>query len=113
MSDKYILDESGEPQYCHDLIAWAQWYETADEQRIVARTEIDGVRISTVCLGRAHRFGRPAPPILWETMVCGGALDHFMDRYETREGAVLGHMEAVARVRATLRGGVSPRPDPG
>jgi hypothetical protein len=36
MSDKYILDERGEPALCDDVVRWAEWY-AKDERRMVRR----------------------------------------------------------------------------
>jgi len=78
MSDKYILNDLGEPIPALDLLAWAQWFETSN--RKVAMTEISrGVKVSTVFLGLAHGFDGNSP-ILWETMVFGGPNNQEMDR---------------------------------
>ncbi len=68
MSDKYILDDHGEPRAEPDLFTWAKWFEEAFDKRRVASTEIGDVRVSTVFLGLDHSFG-DEEPIFWETMV--------------------------------------------
>ena len=101
MLGKYILNAAGEPVPCADVLEWARWYETAD--RKVARTDAgDGIKVSTVFLGLDHNFGFHGPPILWETMVFGGAHNEHMRRYATRGQAVDGHNETVLMVKATL-----------
>jgi hypothetical protein len=55
-------------------------------------------------LGLDHNFSENGPPILYETMVFGGALDGEQDRYCTREEAVSGHALMVKRV---IRQGIS------
>jgi hypothetical protein len=74
-----------------DALEWSQWFEQADDRRIVGRDKKDDVEVSTVFLGIDHSFGLGGPPILWETMVFGGDHDHEQERYSSREDAVAGH----------------------
>jgi hypothetical protein len=105
VTDRYILDEHGQPVPCEDLATWAQWFETAD--RRVAQDLDEGdegdagkkVRVSTVFLGLDHNWGG-GPPILWETLVFGGALDGEMARYTSLADALAGHQAMCARVSA-------------
>lgn len=96
MSDYYI-EKDGKPVQVHDPLEWARQFESAD--RRVARDEISGVEISTVFLGLDHAY-LGGPPMIYETMVFGGQLDHEEDRYSTREEALAGHAAMVERVRA-------------
>ena len=59
------------------------------------------MQISTVFLGLDHAFGS-GPPILWETMIFGGLLDEFQERYATKAEALAGHQQARRQVAATL-----------
>jgi len=68
--------------------------------RIVAKTDINDISISTVFLGIDHSFGGEIP-ILFETMVFGGELDQEMDRYTTWEEAEAGHKWMIERVKNT------------
>lgn len=95
---KYILDAEGQPVPCEDPIAWARWYEAHDDQRRVAVDRIGDIKVSTVFLGLDHNYGRGAP-ILYETMIFGGAHDGYQDRYHTRDQAVAGHAHAIAVVK--------------
>lgn len=80
---QYVLDEQGNPRPAHDLLAWAQWYETS--QRQIVLTWFRWGRVSTIFLGLdyscAGMLMADAPsdpeyqPVLWETMVFGGKLD--------------------------------------
>lgn len=93
---RYILVDT-EPVVEHSLIKWAHWMET--DARILAQDTIeggpdDGVRVSTVFLGLDHQFG-DGPPILFETMIFGGAHDQFQRRYYTWAEAVNGHAYAL------------------
>ncbi len=115
MTDKYyILDENGEPQVCDNLLAWANWFETAN--RHIAKNDIgiptwkfwlskilkikrwEPIYISTVFLGLDHSFGE-GPPLLFETLVFGGKHDQEMNRYSTKKEAMKGHEEIVKMCR--------------
>ena len=101
--DKYILNESGEPVRCDDVLTWGKVYEAQRDLRIVGSDAVgDDIRVSTVFLGLDHRFGAPGEPVLWETMIFGGEHDGYCDRYTSREAAVNGHAAALAMVRTTL-----------
>jgi hypothetical protein len=109
----YILD--GHEPVPADLETAARWFGT---NRTVAKTQIragrdnwlavltlrwlgrrlPGVQVSTVFLGLDHSFGE-GPPLLFETLVSGGALAGKMDRYTTWEEAEQGHARMVERVR--------------
>ena len=101
MTDKFILD-GHEPVPEPDVIKWGQWFQIAD--RCVARTMVEGIRISTVFLGLDHSFGE-GQPMLFETLVFDGPLDDEMDRYLTWDEAVAGHAAIVERVKAAHRKG--------
>lgn len=98
MNQTYILKD-GEPVAEPDMVAWDQWMEQK-EARILNQTTIGESRISTVFLGLDHSWN-DGPPVLWETMVFGGALDQEMERYTSQAAALEGHAEMVRRVRAT------------
>jgi hypothetical protein len=93
----YVL-HGREPIAAINSLAWAQWFETAD--RVVASTTIGAARVSTVFLGIDHRFGK-GPPLLFETMVFGGAMDGEANRSSTWAEAEEHHAAMCARVRAS------------
>ena len=95
----YILNEADEPVLEPDLMAWAEWYETAD--RKIAETYVGEVRISTVFLGLDHNFlPEHGPPVLYETMIFDPWGDELaIERYATRDEAVDGHERLVERQR--------------
>ena len=97
MSNKYILDSNRDPIPA-SLSEWADWFENADDERIVAKTTIGNSDVSTVFLGLDHSFGS-GPPLIYETLVFGGKLADEMNRYTTREQAEQGHREMCERVR--------------
>ena len=92
---KYILVDK-KPVVAHDLLAWAQWFETGD--RHVRQNQIRGARVSTVFLGIDHNWSQ-APgslPILFETMIFDlPKFEGYQERYSTWEQALEGHREAV------------------
>ena len=102
--EQYVLDDDWNPIRCNDVVAWGQWMQNAE--RHLANDIQEGphgvrVQISTVFLGIDHAFGS-GPPILWETMIFGGLLDEFQERYATKAEALAGHQEACRQVAATL-----------
>lgn len=99
MTDKYILNDHGQPVLENDVVAWGKWF--ASSPRHVGLDQIRDVSVSTVFLGLDHRFGGHGMPILWETIVFGGPLDGEGQRYSSKEAAVAGHADYVARVSAS------------
>ncbi len=93
----YILDRNSNPIECEDIIVWSKWREKADVH--ISLNIIGDVKISTVFLGINHRFFGDGPPILYETMIFGGAHDGYQERYTTREEALIGHEEAIKLVK--------------
>lgn len=70
--------------------------------RVVSNTMVEEIRISTVFLGLDHNYGE-GPPILFETMIFGGAHDQYQERYCTWEEAEEGHKVAVKLVEDTIK----------
>ena len=116
MSDDNVIKELGhytlvdrEPVKLETLKAWVE--EVARRDRTAAETGVDPwridetvigeVEISTVFLGLDHNFLRRGPPILFETMILGGRLDHSRNRCATWGEAQAMHAEAVRLARAT------------
>lgn len=85
---------------CHDMLAWAQWMQTAN--RHVAKTQIGELSVSTVFLGLDHNFPgtfskQPEDylPLIFETMIFGGMEDNYQTRCATWEEAEAMHRVAV------------------
>lgn len=96
MSDKYILNEHGDPKPEADLIKWARWFETA--HRKVADENLPMCRVSTVFLGLNHNWN-DGPPVLWETMVFGGPHNGETERCSgSREQAEAMHRKMVDKM---------------
>ena len=103
MTDKYTLNDDGNPVPCYDLLGWAEWFEQSGAARRIAYDDLgDSVSVSTVFLGLDHSSGRSVP-ILWESMVFGGPLDQEQHRYTSRANAVTGHERLVERVRDSMK----------
>lgn len=94
MRGHYILDGK-EPVEVSDIMTWATQFETAG--RIVKKTTLGEVEVSTVFLGLDHQWG-DGPPLLFETMVFGGEHDQEQWRYSTWDEAVAGHDAVVAKI---------------
>lgn len=103
MSDWYILDGKT-PVHEPDFMKAARWFETAN--RVVARTTVNGLLVSTVFLGIDHSFGG-GPPSLFETMVFGSSgeeIEDYTERCSTWDEAEAQHKQAVAMVEAKTKG---------
>lgn len=77
MTEKYILNEQGNPVVERDLMKWAKWFEVA---------------------GLDHSFGG-GPPILFKTMIFGGTHVDYQGHYENRVAALAGHDQAMPLVQ--------------
>ncbi len=108
----YVLDDAGEPVVERDYYLWGRWMQ--DHERRLAVTELgDGVSVSTVFLGLDHRFGDKGRPLLFETMIFGGAHDRWQLRYDSRTAALAGHALAVKVALVGLhRGAPVEEPEP-
>ena len=81
-----------------DRDTWARWFES--NERIVksdhfGHAAIGVVHVSTVCLGLDHNWSGKGPPIVFETMIFGGAHDEYQDRCATYDEALVMHEKAV------------------
>lgn len=98
----YILDNLRQPIRCDDAAVWGAWFHNIDN-RIVDRTVIGNVKVSTVFIGLDHRFNKRGPPILFETMLFGGKYDgELVDRYSSWSDAEAGHAMAVKRIKVEV-----------
>jgi hypothetical protein len=95
MADNRHFILQGHDVVAVDLMTWAHWIETAHEKRIVAKTWVNQVEVSTVFLGLNHRYGDEGPLQLFETMIFGGDHNEYQWRYATWDEAEAGHWSAV------------------
>lgn len=80
-----------------DVSIWSAYLRT--DERVIVKTQVGEVEISTIFLTLDHSFGTGGEPILFETMIFGGEYDQEMWRYTTEDKARQGHELAVALVR--------------
>jgi len=102
MSDWYKLidGEVVQSESMEDYYAWGK--ETEAKGGITKKVKHDTygeVGVSTVFLGLDHGWVPGGEPIVFETMVFGGALDQEQDRYSSLEGAEAGHKVMCQRVQ--------------
>lgn len=95
--DKFILDEN-KNVIPATLLEWSEFLEKTHKERIVKRTEINGLRVSTVFLGIDHSFNGSLD--IFETMIFKGKkpLD-YCDRYSTWQEAEQGHERAIQWIK--------------
>ncbi len=98
----YIL-ENKIPIPVEDLILWGRWFENVENKR-VAFTEFDNLRVSTVFLGIGRQLGIGKTPLLFETMVFDrdNLIDKYCMRYATWYEAEAGHYAVVALIKSSL-----------
>jgi hypothetical protein len=92
MTERYDLfyDRAGEP------ISMEEWSRLFRDMtyKVVEKTHVGDAEVSTVWIGADHGFGE-GPPIIFETLIFGGALDQVGARYSTEEEARAGHEKFV------------------
>ena len=81
------------------LFEWCGLFEDYAGRLVAFDRLPDGVEVSTVWLGLDYNFGLTGPPLIYETMIFGGAHDEHQWRYPNREAALAGHDQAVALAR--------------
>lgn len=82
---RYAVLKGHEVVPVEDVLEWARCFE--QDNRIVCRSEIDGVTVSTVFLGFNHAFHGGDAPLWFETMIFGGEHDGFQTRAGTWQEA--------------------------
>jgi hypothetical protein len=83
------------PVPCTNTLEWGAWFESHFEDRVVAKTDIGPMQVSTVFVGLDMSFfGKD--PLLFETMVFNDeGEDLLCNRYHTWGEAEAGHAKAV------------------
>lgn len=72
----------------------------AHRDRHVAVTAVaEGIEVSTVWMGIDYGFGRTESPLIYETMIFGGARHGDQWRTPNRDAALAAHDQAVALAR--------------
>ena len=94
-----------------DVLEWAIWFEANPKARLVAKTMVGPLTVSTVFLGLDH--GRGDRTILFETMVFG-ARDHLVELVPGASGCFAGRWIMATATRLGVRPRlVMPRRSPG
>jgi hypothetical protein len=105
---KWTLSDDGEPVPSTDLLAWAAWYEANHATRCQLRkTDVDGLRVSTVFLAVGFHEPDGTPPHLFETKIFDDLhrdIDHTTWKAPTLEAALECHESAVTLARLWLAG---------
>jgi len=91
------FDPDGQP------ITRDQWADLYTRPRTIARTSSPRGTVSTIYMGLDMGIGRGLPPLIYESMVFGGDLDGYVDRYPTRAMALAGHRAIVRGVRGNAK----------
>ena len=85
----YILNEDHTVRRAIDIDEWSHHFEFGNSS--IDWTGNTDLHVSTIFLGIDRGFGRTDIPILFETLIRGGAHDNEMERYCTYDEAVEGH----------------------
>lgn len=88
----YYILEGKSVKRIYNVEEWSGWYEKL-ENRLIKRTTIRDVDISTVFLGKvaSPSLANDPIPILFETMIFGDVLDGFQKQYATYDEAIETH----------------------
>lgn len=82
----------------HSISVTSRVEEAFDNNRIIKKTQIGDLEVSTVFLGIDHSWVKDGPPILFETMIFPEC--NYQTRCETYDMALIMHEEAVTYARA-------------
>ena len=100
MEDSYILKHR-KPIRCHSLkkIARFQFGRHGYNNVKVRKTHINDVLVSTVFLTYDHKYYNEVIPVLFESMIFGGALDTECERCSTWRDALYMHKRMILKAR--------------
>ena len=79
------------------IMEWSEWHSSVRQHSaewIVGKTQLHNAEVSTVFLGLDHGHNEERP-MVFETLVFGGAMDGDMERYSTWKEAEAGHWKMV------------------
>lgn len=97
----YILKDK-RPVKVSSVLECGEWLENTKD-RIVDKTVIADVEVSTVFIGLDHNFSGHGEPLLFETLVFGENYDTTgMQRCSTWEQAEKQHNDTVERIKKML-----------
>lgn len=92
MSSHDVYDRQG------NKISYDEWARRREGELVVDNTTVGEVTVSTVWLGLDHSFVS-GPPVIFETMLFGGAQDGECERYSTEAEAIAGHQRWVEKAQ--------------
>ena len=107
----YILNDDHTYREAKDRHEWSEFMAIGEKDplhRHVGRThfyvdEVEYCDLSTVFLGLDHSFGRTDEPVLFESMIFGGAeLDESMNRYSSWDEAEVGHQKLWLKINLVI-----------
>lgn len=98
MNGLYVLNAKGEVVPEPDPRKWGRWLEEHADERVLARSDVEGTVVSTVFLALDHQYTH-GPPILWETMIVEGQHRGYVLRYTTEYAALTGHSHVVRTLK--------------
>jgi hypothetical protein len=80
-------------------ISYTQWAERFEsDTRIIGKSDIDGIMISTVWLGMRHGTDDEGNPYVFETLVFNSiGEDIYMERYTSLQDAMEGHLAVTQK----------------
>lgn len=84
----YYILQGRETYKVDDLYEWAMAFEKCN--RVINKTTIENCDVSTVFLGMDYSY-KGKKPLLFETMIFGGANDGYQKRYSTYSESEAGH----------------------
>jgi len=97
----YILKLDGSIVSTEDVLERGAWFENGEARVIGNDHPTPEIHVSTIFTGLD--LGILEGPLLFETMIFGGELDRYRERYATYEEAREGHSTALLKVLETLR----------
>lgn len=93
----FVLDDNHQPVPTNDWKVLGAFRSDEAKCRVDYTDIAPGIKVSTIFLGVNTSLGKP---VLFETMVFGGALNREQWRYHTWDEAVAGHAAVVELARA-------------
>jgi len=86
------------PVPADDIMVWAEWMEAHQMDRIVKKTQIGQVEVSTIFLGVDSSMWEGVP-LLFETMIFGGKHNLYNLKASSWDNALADHEDAVKLVK--------------
>lgn len=87
----YVLAEDGKTPIAEpDMQKYGEFFHDIGK-RTVAKTTVGNCEVSTVFMCLDHNYTGSGDPVLWETLVFGGAMDGYQLRYQSYDEALSSH----------------------